>query len=64
MSPARHGAPRTFLWPVVIAVVSLIGLVGALLWDGAWDALGAGLLGAATLLPIAAVLVRPRRPAP
>jgi hypothetical protein len=63
MSPARHGAPRTFLWPVVIAIVSLIGLVGALLWDGAWDGLGALLLGVATLAPVANVLVS-RRSAP
>jgi hypothetical protein len=63
MSPARHGAPRTFLWPVVIAIVSLTGLVGALLWDGAWDGLGALLLGVATLAPVAKVLVS-RRSAP
>ncbi len=30
--------------PLVIAVLSLVGLVGALLDDGAWDALGAALL--------------------
>jgi len=63
MSPARHGAPRTFLWPVVIAIVSLVGLVGALLWDGAWDHVGALLLGVATLGPVAKVLVS-RRSAP
>ena len=27
-------------WPLVIAVVSAIGLVGALVGDGAWDWLG------------------------
>jgi len=63
MSPARHGAPRTFLWPSVIAIVSLIGLVGALLWDGAWDHVGALLLGMATLAPVAGVFVS-RRSAP
>ncbi|HEV2082559.1 MAG TPA: hypothetical protein VGR32_08900 [Brevundimonas sp.] len=63
MSPARHGAPRTFLWPAVIAGVSLIGLVGALLWDGAWDGLGAAMLGVATLAPVAGVFVS-RRSAP
>lgn len=30
--------------PLAIAVLSLVGLVGALLDDGAWDALGAALL--------------------
>jgi hypothetical protein len=63
MSPARHGAPRTFLWPAIIGLVSLIGLVGALLWDGAWDGLGALLLGVAALAPIAKILVS-RRSAP
>lgn len=61
MSPARHGTPRTFRWPVIIGAVSLIGLVGALLWNGAWDQIGALMLGVATCLPVAAVFVRRRR---
>ncbi|MFN3930710.1 MAG: hypothetical protein ACK4JY_03070 [Brevundimonas sp.] len=32
--------------PLALAALSLIGLVGALLADGLWDGLGAGLLGA------------------
>jgi len=64
MSPARHGTPRTFRWPAIIAGVSLTGLVGALLWDGAWDGLGALMLGVATLAPVATVFVSRRRSAP
>ena len=64
MSPARHAAPRTFLWPVVIAAASLIGLVGALFLDGVWDGVGAALLGVATLWPVARAQFRSRRSAP
>ncbi|MBU1383745.1 MAG: hypothetical protein KKG14_03505 [Alphaproteobacteria bacterium] len=32
--------------PLALAVLSLIGLIGALLADGLWDGLGAALLGA------------------
>lgn len=34
-----------FATPLVLAALSLIGLIGALLADGLWDGLGAGLLG-------------------
>lgn len=34
----------TFGWPLVLGVLNSIGLVGALLWDGVWDWLGALLL--------------------
>tara|TARA_R110002051_G_scaffold132324_2_gene205957 strand:- start:108 stop:290 length:183 start_codon:yes stop_codon:yes gene_type:complete len=33
-----------FRTPLVLACLSLIGLLGALLADGAWDLVGAGLL--------------------
>lgn len=61
MSPARHATPRTFLWPAIIAAVSLTGLIGALLQDGAWDGLGAALLCVATGAPVLRVLVDRRR---
>ncbi|WP_162238772.1 DUF4175 domain-containing protein [Brevundimonas sp. Leaf363] len=55
----RRWLNSTFGWPVVLGVLSLVGLVGALLWDGAWDEIGAVLLGAS----IAAVVwARTRRP--
>ncbi len=44
MSRRDLGVRAIFGAPLAIAVVSLIGLVGALLADGAWDRIGAGLL--------------------
>ncbi|MDY6923038.1 MAG: hypothetical protein SWI22_03635 [Pseudomonadota bacterium] len=35
--------------PLALAALSLIGLIGALLADGLWDGLGAGLLGVSVL---------------
>lgn len=64
MSPARHGAPRTFRWPAVIALVSLTGLIGALLHDGVWDGLGALMLGLATVAPVVGAFVGRGRSAP
>lgn len=46
--------------PMALAVLSLIGLIGALLADGLWDGLGAGLL-AASLVAIGWARLR-RRP--
>jgi len=44
MSRGDLGPVRIFGAPLVLAVLSLVGLVGALLADGAWDWIGAGLL--------------------
>ena len=41
---SHHSLWITFRWPLLIALLSLTGLVGALLEDGLWDALGAGLI--------------------
>lgn len=46
-----------FAIPTVVAVFSLIGLVGALLDDGAWDWIGAGLLA----VPVAVTVWALRR---
>lgn len=46
--------------PILLFVLSLGGLVGALLEDGVWDWIGAGLLGA-SLLATAWALVTRRR---
>lgn len=46
--------------PIVLFVLSLVGLVGALLEDGLWDALGAAFL-ATTILALAWALIRRRR---
>lgn len=34
-----------FRWPLLIAVISLVGLVSALVGDGGWDALSWAALG-------------------
>lgn len=44
MSRRNLGLAETFGAPLVLVILSLIGLVGALLADGAWDWIGAGLL--------------------
>ena len=49
-----------FRAPIMLLVLSLIGLVGALLEDGAWDAIGSALLASTVVAPIWA-LVRSRR---
>lgn len=44
MSRRDLGLGSVFGAPVVVAILSLIGLVGALLADGAWDRAGPALL--------------------
>ncbi len=48
-----------FRAPIMLFVLSLIGLVGALLEDGAWDAIGSALL-ASTVVATIWALVRSR----
>ncbi len=63
MTPVR--APRQtlsqiFTWPLVIGVLSTVGLISALVGDGFWDAVS----WLALLLPIVLYgwfLLRPRR---
>lgn len=50
--------------PLALAVLSLIGLVGALLADGLWDGLGAVLLGASVATIVWARLRRRPTAAP
>lgn len=49
-----------FALPLVVAVFSLIGLVGALLDDGAWDWGGALLLAAPVAVTVWALATRRR----
>ncbi|MDO9433650.1 MAG: hypothetical protein V4820_02450 [Pseudomonadota bacterium] len=49
-----------FAAPLLLFVLSMIGLVGALLGDGLWDWVGQGLL-ASTMIVLAWVLVTRRR---
>jgi hypothetical protein len=38
-SSSRRSLRAILLWPLVVALVSLIGLLAALVGDGAWDML-------------------------
>ena len=59
--PHRLQIGLVFAAPVVLAALSLTGLVGALLGDGAWDRMGAGLLAAPVVAVVWARLRRVRR---
>ncbi|WAB93266.1 hypothetical protein OSS47_04590 [Pseudomonas citronellolis] len=54
---------RVFRWPLALAVLSLVGLISALVGDGPWDALSWFALGV-PLVVILAALARARRPSP
>jgi hypothetical protein len=41
---------RIFFWPLLIGIVSAIGLIGALLEDGSWDVLFCALLAIPVLI--------------
>jgi hypothetical protein len=56
----RQSLAEIFALPLMIAVLALIGLVGALLDDGWWDGLGAGLL-AVSVVAIVGARLRARR---
>lgn len=49
-----------FAAPIILFVLSVTGLIGALLEDGLWDWLGSVLLGA-SLVVLAWALIRRRR---
>ena len=50
-----------FAVPLVVAVLSLIGLVGALLGDGVWDGIGWIGLGAGVAVTVWALVARRHR---
>ena len=52
MSRKDQSLTAIFAAPLALAALSLTGLIGALLADGAWDVIGAALLAA----PVAAIL--------
>lgn len=60
MSRRDFGYRAIFGAPVIIGVLSLIGLVGALLDDGAWDWLGAALLAISLCAMVWAYVTRRR----
>lgn len=59
MSRKDLGFLAIFRAPIVLFILSLIGLVGALLEDGLWDWLGAALVGT-PLLVLTWALIRRR----
>ncbi len=60
MKTHRQSVGEIFALPLVIAGLAMIGLVGALLDDGLWDDLGAGLL-AISVIAIVWARLRARR---
>ena len=60
MSRKDLGLRAIFGAPIILFVLSLTGLIGALLEDGLWDGLAAALLGTA-LVVLAWALIRRRR---
>lgn len=58
----EHLTPRAiFGVPLILGVLSLIGLMGALLTDGPWDWLAAGLLAVSVAVIAWARLRQPNR---
>ena len=47
--------------PIVLGILTIIGLISALLGDGVWDALSAVTLGSVTLVGAWYALRRPKR---
>jgi hypothetical protein len=60
MSRKDLGFLSIFGVPIILFVLSLTGLIGALLQDGLWDWVGAVLLGT-TLLALATTLIFRKR---
>jgi hypothetical protein len=54
------GLGAVFAAPLALFVLSLVGLVGALLEDGVWDWIGSGLLATAVIAIAWARLFRSR----
>lgn len=59
---SHHSLWITFRWPLLIAGLTLTGLIGALLADGLWDGLGAALIATAVGAVVWARARAARRP--
>lgn len=60
MSRAHFSLWQVFRIPLLVAALSLLGLVVALLEDGVWDWIGAAALGASVPVTIWALVARRR----
>ncbi|WP_396595570.1 hypothetical protein [Brevundimonas sp. R86498] len=59
---SHHSLWITFRWPLLLAALTLTGLIGALLADGVWDGLGAALIATAVAAMVGARARAARRP--
>jgi len=61
MKTGPLGLKAIFAVPLVVAILSLTGLVGALLGDGLWDGIGWIGLGAGVAVTVWALITRRHR---
>jgi hypothetical protein len=61
MKTGPYGLKAIFATPAVVAILSLIGLVGALLGDGVWDWIGWLGLGVCITVMVWALISRRHR---
>ena len=61
MKTGPYSLKVIFVIPVVVAILSLIGLIGALLGDGVWDGIGWLGLGACVAVMVWALIARRHR---
>jgi hypothetical protein len=61
MNTGPFSLKAIFAVPVLVAILSLIGLIGALLGDGVWDGIGWLGLGAGVAVLAWALVARRRR---
>lgn len=60
MSRRDNSLWAIFGWPLILGLLSLTGLIGALIGDGVWDVVGSILL-ASCVVAVGWALVRARR---
>lgn len=61
MKSGPHGLRAIFVIPLVVAVLSLFGLIAALVGDGVWNVVGWVTLGASIAVPLWALAARRHR---
>jgi hypothetical protein len=56
--PRSNGAWRIFRWPLLIAAITLVGLISALVGDGIYDAASWLMLGGLMLVIVVILAIR------